>query len=294
MHTHYLATLVLDTEAVGKDLEQAETFHWSEAYSDYLFGGAWKSCMLWAPGADGGDGVVTSYDYERAAGFTDQGRQLPYLSELIASIADRDRLNFVRLAKVAHSVVIPHRDLLELNDLPEETRNAHRMHLPLQTNPDALFCETDTAFHMSEGELWFLDASKLHSVAALSHQPRIHMMFDFVGTPSDRPLVELTGRFAPVGAAGDHEAGIPASRIRVRPPIQEQERANLRALAPVLNRDSYAEVFSIVIKHHFRSDGGADFPWDTMTELADACPDPGLPGFVREQRRHYTLERSTS
>ena len=65
VRTHYVASTTLDEARLAKDIEQSASFVWSEAYSDYLFGGAWKSCMLWARGGDAGDGVVTNYDHDR-------------------------------------------------------------------------------------------------------------------------------------------------------------------------------------------------------------------------------------
>src|SRR5205814_4344858 len=113
MRTHYVGSVSLDPVRLAKDLDRCRSFQWSEAYSDYVFGGSWKSCMLWARGGEAGDGVVTNYDHRQPATFTQFGNQLPYLRELITTVADLDRLNFMRMAKVQHSVLIPHRDLLE-------------------------------------------------------------------------------------------------------------------------------------------------------------------------------------
>ncbi|WP_369174215.1 aspartyl/asparaginyl beta-hydroxylase domain-containing protein [Streptomyces sp. R28] len=284
MRTHYVGDTPLDDDRLTKDLEQSDSLTWSEAYSDYVFGGAWKSCMLWARGGDAGDGVVTHYDHERPAAFTEFADQLPYLRELIESVADLDRLNFVRLAKVQNSVIIPHRDLLELADLADETRNAHRMHIPLVTNEDCFFNEGDTVFRMRRGEVWFLDASEIHSVAVLSSQERVHLMFDFVDVPSPKPLTTVRG-------AGP-DAGIPADRTLKRPPLTDAEHAGLMRLADILTPETVNEVFSIVIKRHFRSDGGESFVWRTMTDIARAAADPAVLAHVEELRRHYTLERT--
>lgn len=284
MRTHYVATIPLDAPYLAKDLEHTESFQWSEAYSDYLFGGAWKSCMLWARGGDSGDGVVTNYAYDQPSAFTEYGRQLPYLHELITNTVDLSRLNFARLAKVTKSVIIPHRDLLELSELPDDARNAHRMHIPLATNDDAFFSESNTVFRMREGEVWFLDASQIHSVAALSNEPRIHLILDFVNLPSPEPLTTVEG--------GDEGAGIPADRIVVRPPLTDADRADLFRLADVLTMETFSEVFSIVIKKHFRCDGGDDFAWNTMTAIARCCKDPAVLPYTLELLRYYTLERS--
>ncbi len=284
MRTHYVATTQLDEDSLAKDIEQSASFVWSEAYSDYLFGGAWKSCMLWARGGDTGDGVVTNYAHDQPSTFTSYGNQLPYLRDLITTVADLDRLNFVRLAKVANSVIIPHRDLLELSELPDNTRNAHRMHIPLVTNEDCFFNEGNTVFRMRKGEVWFLDASQIHSVAALSPVPRIHLMLDFVDVPSSKPLITIEGE--------SPDAGIPDDRTVKRPPLTDAEYSELLRLAGVLTMDTFNEIFSIVIKKHFRYDGGEDFVWNTMTAIASAGKDSALLDHTNELRRHYTLERS--
>ncbi|MEV1143563.1 aspartyl/asparaginyl beta-hydroxylase domain-containing protein [Micromonospora sp. NPDC049799] len=284
MRTHYVADTWLDDSRLAKDLAQTDSIPWSEAYSDYVFGGAWKSCMLWARGGSAGDGVVTNYDHDRPAAFTEFADQLPYLRELIESVADLDRLNFVRLAKVQNSVIIPHRDLLELSELADETRNAHRMHIPLATNEDCFFNEGDTVYRMRKGEVWFLDASEIHSVAVLSSEERVHLMFDFVDVPSTKSLITVEG-------AGP-EAGIPADRTVKRPPLTDADRAGLMRLADVLTVETVNEIFSIVIKKHFRYDGGENFVWGTMIDIARAAADPAALPHVEELRRHYTLERS--
>ena len=101
MRTHYVTTIPLDPEPLAKDLEQSATFRYSEAYSDYLIGGPWKNCMLWAPGGDSGDGVVTDYEYAQRPAFTEYGNQVTYLQELITRTVDLSRLNFVRLVPIS-------------------------------------------------------------------------------------------------------------------------------------------------------------------------------------------------
>jgi Aspartyl/Asparaginyl beta-hydroxylase/L-proline 3-hydroxylase, C-terminal len=284
MRTHYVATVPLDNDRLAEDLDQADSFAWSEAYSDYVFGGAWKSCMLWSRGGENGDGVVTNYDHDKPPAFTPYADRLPYLRELITSVADLDRLNFVRLAKVRNSVIIPHRDLLELSGLADETRNAHRMHIPLVTNEECFFSEDNTVFRMGRGEVWFLDASQIHSVAVLSDVARIHLMLDFVDVPSPKPLITIAG--------ADPDGAIPEERTVRRPPLPEADRRRLLGLAEVLAMNTFNEVFSIVIKKHYRYDGGEDFVWDTMIAIARESGDPELLAHARELRRHYTLERS--
>lgn len=284
MRTHYVASIGLDEERLAKELDLSAAFHYSEAYSEYLCGGPWKSCMLWASGGDVGDGLITNYEYDRTAAFTDYGKQLPYLQELITEVFDLSRLTFARLARVSNSVIIPHRDLLELGDLPDDVRSVHRVHIPLATNENCFFGEGNTVYQMRRGEVWHLDASQIHSVAVLSQEPRVHLILDFPNTPGDGPMVKV-GNY-------DEDTGVPDDRIVKRPPLPDDERAALLRLADVLTMDNFSEVFSIVIKKHFRFDGGENFAWNTLLQIARSCADPAVLPYVLDLHRYYTLERS--
>jgi hypothetical protein len=286
MRTHYVATLPLDAARLAKDLEHSASFRYSEAYSDYLIGGPWKNCTLWAAGGDTGDGVLTNYSYDQASTFTEYGKELPYVQELITNTVDTTRLNFVRLARISNSVIVPHRDFLELGEIPEDARSAHRLHIPLVTHGDCFFSEGNTVYRMRAGEIWFFDASQIHSVASLANAPRIHLIFDFVERSGAGPLVTVEDE-----GEGEGE-GIPANRSVQRPPLSDSERADLLGLAEVLTMDTFGEVFSILIKKHFRYDGGDNFVWDTMTAIASGCKDPAVLPHTLEMHRYYTLERS--
>jgi hypothetical protein len=283
MRTRYVTTIPLDAARLEKDLQHSASFRYSEAYSDYLIGGPWKNATLWARGGDAGDGVLTNYAYDRASTFTEYGQQLPYLQELISSTVDTTRLNFVRLARISNSVIVPHRDFLELGDIPEDARSAHRLHIPLVTHDDCFFSEDNTVYRMRAGEVWFFDASRIHSVASLRNAERIHLIFDFFDA-GDGPLVTVDDE--------GYGEGVPADWTVARPPLSDTDRANLHRLSDVLTMDTFGEVFSIIIKNHFRFDGGDDFPWKAMTAIARACNDPAVLPHTLELYRYYTLERS--
>jgi L-proline cis-4-hydroxylase len=286
MRTQYVAAVDLDRDRLAEDLALAEEFHYSEAYSNYLIGGPWKSAMLWATGGDSGTGLLTTYAYDRAADFTDYGRRLPYLQKLITDTVDTARLQFVRLAVFSDSVIVPHRDFLELADLPEDARSAHRVHIPLVTHEQCYFSEDNTVYRMRAGEIWYFDAARIHAVASLVAAPRIHLIFDFADRPGDRSLI------TPVQEPGD--ARIPARAAVTRPALPADRRAALLRLADLLTMDTFREVFSLVIKNHFRWDGGENFAWDTMIALARACGDPAVLPHTLELFQYYTLDRTGS
>lgn len=284
MKSQYVATLDLDPRRLVADLDAGTRLHYSEAYSDFLIGGPWKSCMLFSPDGIDGDGFITNYLRGRPSGFSESGRRLPYLREVVESVADLDRLLFVRLAVMTESVIMPHRDYLELADVPEETRAAHRVHIALATNEECYFSTDNTVYRMRRGEVWFFDASRIHSVASFTRAPRVHLVLDFTDLPGDSPLLRV--------GDGTTDGGIPPRSVVARPPLSPREREALMALAPALNGDTYHDVFSMVIKKHFRFDGGPDFAWDTMAALAEACPDPAVRERVADKRHFFELERS--
>jgi hypothetical protein len=283
MRTSYATTVDLDSARLAKDLEHSTTFKFSEAYSNYLIGGPWKSVMLWAAGGDEGDGLINNYQYGHGSTFTDYGRQLPYLQELISTVANPARLHFVRLAVISDLVIMPHRDYIELAEIPDDDRIAHRMHIPLATNDECYFSEYNTVYRMRAGEVWYFDAAQIHSAASFSNEPRTHLIFDFIEKPDAGPILSIS--------TDDATDGIPADRTVPRPRLSADERAMLSDLAGVLTMDTFNEVFGIVIKTHFRRDGGEDFAWETMAALARASADPAVLPHTQKLRRYFTLAR---
>jgi hypothetical protein len=282
MRTQRVGSLAIDETRLAADLRRSSEFHYSEAYSEYLIGGPWRSCALWAPGGDTGDGTVTNYDSAKPPLLTPEGHSLPYVAELIEQSFSLSRLTFARLAIVSGSVIIPHRDLLELDDVPDHARNAHRVHVPLKTTGEAFFSEQQVVYRMETGEVWFFDASTVHSAASFSEDDRIHLILDFSAAGDGAELLN----FAP-----DPESGIPAGSVYMRNAMTAAEREALLGLAHVINLDNYRDVFSIVIKQHYRKDGGDDFVWETLLAIADACEDEAVRAKVREMHTYFLIKR---
>lgn len=282
MRTQLLGTLTVDDDRLRRDLAVAETFTYSDAYSDYVCGGLWRSCMLWSVGGEPGDGVITEYDHDRPSAVTPFGEQVPYLRSLIEQTFDLAHLNFVRLAVIANSVVIPHRDLLDLGEIPTTRRNTHRIHVPLVTNEQCFFAEDDLVFRMKANEVWALDASREHSAASFSTVDRIHLMADFCAVDQPRSLVKLP----PAGV------GIPPSSICHREALKDEVRDALLDLAAVIDSDNYKDVFAIVIKAHYRYDGGAGFVWETLSEIARRSEAPDVMEKVSTLHQHFLITGS--
>ncbi len=65
-------------------------------------------------------------------------------------------------------------------DEGESLKRCHRIHLPVISNPDSLFCVGQLRFHMPEGQLWEINNRRTHSVRNAGTEGRIHLILDYV------------------------------------------------------------------------------------------------------------------
>jgi hypothetical protein len=156
------------------------------------------------------------------------------------------------------------------------------VHVPLVTNDDCYFAEGGVVYQMRFGELWFFDASREHSAASFSDQRRVHLLVDFPDVDDPTALVRL-----PLDGPG----GIPASSICGRPPLTTQEREAVLELASIIDLENYRDVFSIVIKTHYRRDGGAHFVWETLLEIGARSGNEAVDHMIRSLHEHFLIDR---
>jgi hypothetical protein len=276
MRTCRIGKLDLDQPRLLKELERIVHFEYSTAYSDYLCGGPWKSCMLWAAGGNAGDGFITNYDGGKPSGRTEYAEQLPYLTEVIERSFNLKYLTFARLAVISNSVIIPHKDLLEYGKV------LHRVHVPLITNDECFFSESNVVYRMGFSEVWFFDAGSMHSAASFSEQDRVHLMLDFVDVDDPTKLMNFE----------IHDRGIPQESIRPRGALTDEEREALFSLADVIDIENYRDIFSIVIKKHYRKDGGDNFIWNTMREIAKDSRNRPVDSRITEMYQYFMVQRA--
>jgi hypothetical protein len=275
----------IDSQRLRHELEQAKDFEFVEPYEEFLCGRPTRhegQIMLWAPGGRSGDGVITHYD-NAAADLTEYGRRLPCLAELVERWLAVQHLRFARLVALTSNVLVPHRDYLEFEDSTASRRPVHRLHIPLITNPDCMFSEGNTVYRMHAGEVWFLDATEVHSAAALTDEVRMHLIVDFTDVADRSELVNFE-------ISADEE--IPPANIVAREPLPESERHALHGLADLTDRGNYREVFAIIAKKHFRYDGGEHFFWNTVEEIRSRVADPETALRLAELHDHFLLNRA--
>jgi len=246
-----LTKLQLDLRSLSEDLDCAERFSYHEPYSEFVCG-RWQSCMLWNESGDANDSRIA--DHQTAAVMTSFGKQLRYVSGMLTSMFHCEHLRFARLARVLPgTVLVPHRDYLELS------RPLLRIHIPLRTDERSFLSEGSLVYRMNVGEMWFLDATQLHSAASYSSSPRVHLILDFRDGCS---LVNISR------TAIDEQAGIPEEAIVSRPALSSSDLEGILALHEILDEDNYRDILAILIRKHFSKNCDASAIFDWLSQIA--------------------------
>ena len=137
-------------------------------YSEYQSGG-WWTCSLLGRTADATDGAVT--DTGRPVE-TDALDRLPLTRRFLEDLGLRYMM--VRLARLDPGGALwEHRDY---QDLSRASRQ--RIHLPIDTNPGALFVSAGCRFHMKCGSLQTFRPTIAHGACNAGNHARLHLMID--------------------------------------------------------------------------------------------------------------------
>lgn len=282
MRTQMLGRLSLDEARLQPEIDRSRSFDYAEQYPEFQSGSRpWRTCMLWSVGGEVGDGVIARYDTSRPCRPTVFGDQLPYLRELVEQQFAVEHLLFCRMVVMADNVLVPHRDFVEFTERAAEARATHRLHVPLATGEDCLFMEDNVIYRMLRGEVWSLDVTRPHSAAVLRDTRRVHLILDFAAVP-DSQLLKFDY---------DPAAGIPEPNRVDRPALSDGERESLLALAGAIDCENIKEVLGLVIRKHYRRNGGDNYVWATMEEIGRRSGDPAVQATVHELYQHCMLER---
>ncbi|MEU9979423.1 aspartyl/asparaginyl beta-hydroxylase domain-containing protein [Streptomyces sp. NPDC051014] len=281
MRTQLIGRIEFDKEKLAQDLERSFHITFAEPFDEFICGRPWKSAMLMTPG--GGHGTaLTQFDSSVPADVTGEGAKLPYVQEIIRKHFVAEHITFARLVVLNDSVFVPHCDYIDLSDDTSRSRIAHRVHIVLATGEDAMFNESDTIFRMREGEVWFLDAAKPHSAGVVGETRRVHLLIDMADVPDLEDLFTFDAELSRT---------IPPSNLCARPRLSEAEREGLHGLSRVIDEENFTQVLGLVIRKHYRRDGGPDFVWSTMREIARLSENDRIVGRVTDLFSHTNLQR---
>ena len=158
------AGLLADARALEADL-------WSLHFNSAIYQGDWSGVALRSNG-----GAASLYPNPHAQAFTDTPLldRCPHVRAVLAQFAcEITSVRFLRLGP--SSRILEHRDY----DLRYATGEA-RLHICVQTNERVRFVLDSREVIVAEGECWYLDVCRPHSVENLGDKPRIHLVVDCV------------------------------------------------------------------------------------------------------------------
>ncbi|MGW2317460.1 aspartyl/asparaginyl beta-hydroxylase domain-containing protein [Streptomyces sp. NPDC001680] len=281
MRTQLIGKIEFDRERLLEDLERSLEINYAEPYDEFVCGRPWKSAMLMAPGGGKG-GVLADYDASQPAEFTADGKRLPYVQELIRKYFAIEHVTFARLIALSNSVLIPHCDYVELSDEVEKQRIAHRVHVVLSTGEDAMFNETDSVYRMKEGEVWFIDVTRPHSAGVVGDTRRVHLLIDVADVAAVEDLFKFEAQLS---------GGIPEANLCDRPALSDTEREGVLALSSIIDEENFMQIMGLVVKKHYRKDGGPNFVWSTMREIAERSGNRAIVKTVLDLYQHTNITR---
>lgn len=255
--TRLLGKIHFDEAMLAADLSSLEAISFSSAYAEFACGD-WRSCVLFNATGCAEDALIG--DSAQSAVITDIGTQLPYVSALVSTLFDTARLRYARLFRVSNfGLIIPHRDFLELKE------DYVRLHVVLKTHEHSYSSDENDVFQMRKGEIWCLDATRAHSAAVLSSEPRIHLVMDFEYVANSATLID------PMLQASETLAYRPH-----RLPFDAAVKQKLMALAGVASLRTLNDIVAIVTKHHFTHEIGAAEVYDVVIDICRAAGEPAL------------------
>ena len=142
--------------------------NWFESYSDYQSGGWYIASLYNSTGEE-------TYDVPEESAI----KPTPLLDRMpeMQAFLDSTGLDYMmaRLAKASpDSYLYEHRDYEGLDKYKKL-----RLHIPLQTHPDAIMCIEGINIYLESGYLYKLDPqSAVHGVCNKGDTPRIHLILD--------------------------------------------------------------------------------------------------------------------
>jgi hypothetical protein len=196
---------------------------------------------------------------------TEHADRVPAIMRIIAEVFDRTHLRMVRARNLVDGLIMPHRDYLEVG----KAVDYYRVFVPIEYNQDAYHSDESGVFHMTPGEVWFLDAAIVHSAANFSSRSRWFLCLDFFLPPNSNPAVIF--RNSPrISWDVDH------SYIR-RKALSAERRAEIIAAASVLlNDETIKDVSHSLSKLHFRYDIPIAACYDMLSEAAARHANPRI------------------
>jgi hypothetical protein len=252
------------TPAESEALLRLEYF---ENYSAFVFGG-WRNCVLF--NGSGAAADCDLHEYEGDGRPTANLVRVPGVRALVEACFIPKRLKWVRLFLQDKGVLLPHTDFAGMRD------GFLRLHIPLRTSARALHSEEDEVYHMDVGEIWQLEALRVHSAGNFSSVPRVSLCADF---EPGVPVVSVVTDEARNAAAARQPQMIE------RPPLTEEDRHLFDDLVPLLRKGETGKVLERLIGLHFSREVPASAVFGWLDDLAASIGEPAIMQRARDTRK---------
>jgi hypothetical protein len=264
---HALGRLPPDAlDAAARDALAIPPQSYVATYDEYSIG-PWALAPLWSDST--GDTSGASREHDEAAKPIAAAARLDGINDLVYAHFATDLLRTVRLVRASHgALIIPHVDYLE------HGRGFTRMHVPLVTDPaQARSTEDSVCFHMGRGEVWFLDACRIHSGGVIGPSARLHLVLDFDRSTSPEDTI-----VAPLAPG-------PPPRLISRPRLPPDLLPSYEALARFIDVAGWQALVGLMARVHLRYDVPAGTLYDWLEGIADANSGPDRELLVADAHR---------
>ena len=254
MYSGIVGTVKLDDALLEREIARIlQLGHVQEDYSEYRFG-IWQHYVLWNGTGRQADSLVRGVD--GGALQTELGIQFEYLNSVIEENFYTDKIKMVRANLLRDALLIPHRDYVEFK---EDSNRLARVHIPVQTHPQALHSENAHVFHMRKGEIWMLRVDHVHSACNTSEVPRISIVIDVCtdGAPLESVLRHpLNG-------------GSKVEPILIkRDQIDDDFLQGVWSLRHTMNEANYKDIVMFLARIHFYKDVDSSCFFDWLIEIS--------------------------
>jgi hypothetical protein len=260
MSARCLGTICLNAALLAPDL-QALSARRKFPCADAV--GEWGFCDLWTGPAWTRGTPPLEIDAAR--------RELPALVECVESVFDLSQLAIARVFSAArYGFIRPRRDWMG-SEIPFT-----RLHLPLQTNPRALNSEDAIIYHMSVGEVWHLDGSRVHGGGCFADEVRLDLVLDFAPQLSPKDLLRD-------GAVYDPAPPAPLAR----PALTTAQHDAVRYLSPLVGRATLSPLTDLLGTIHYDRETDCGVAYDWLCAIAGDAGDSQAIKSARATRDKY-------
>jgi hypothetical protein len=274
MHSSILGTTNC-VSGFNSDIQKILSFNnENQNYSEFRIGD-WKTYVLKNASGLDDDGLVSESDLPLK--LTPRGSNLTEINAWIDRYFVTDRLRLVRVHSMGEGVLIPHRDFLEFDDRSDRWL---RLHLPIKTNSTCLHSEEGEVFHMREGEVWLLDAARLHSATNDSSERRLNLCLDF--ELGDEPVTS-------VFASAASGLAIPSPKMIDREKMDKGFYEGLIGLSQCINDENFRDIVGLLSKVHFYREASLAQFFDWLLEV---CLQSGSKNLIEKSSRFCSFLRA--